>query len=124
MWQYLTDSELRARWFAGGPIEQQAGGQIDLLFRNSSLTEHDDAPPPKFAKYGVESRMGGTFLEGDPPRVLAFTFGDDESPSHVRFELTPKGAQALTIRACLTFPPTLPACRRGNARHRRASRAG
>ncbi|MGH8030041.1 MAG: SRPBCC family protein [Arenimonas sp.] len=93
VWQYLTDSELRAKWFAGGPIEAQAGGRIDLLFRNSSLTENDDAPPPDFAKNGLERRMGGAVTQWDPPRVLGFTFGDGESPSHVRFELSPQGDQ-------------------------------
>lgn len=97
VWQYLTDSELRAQWFAGGPIEPRVDGRIDLLFRNSSLTQDDDAPPPEFAKNGLESRMGGTVTEYDPPRVLAFTFGDGESPSHVRFELSPQGDQVRLL---------------------------
>lgn len=106
VWNYLTDADLRAQWFAGGPIEQQVGGRINLLFRNSSLTEDDDAPPPEFAKHDVENRMGGAVIECDPPRLLAFTFGDGEAPSQVRFELSPQGDQVrLRVTHSLVSTP-------------------
>jgi uncharacterized protein YndB with AHSA1/START domain len=98
VWEYLTDSDLRAQWFAGGPIEQHVGGRADLLFRNSSLTEDDDPPPPRYAANGNPPRpMGGTVTDCDPPRVLGFTFGGDESPSHVRFELSTQGEQVRLV---------------------------
>jgi len=28
VWEYLTDSEKRSRWFAGGPMEQRVGEDL------------------------------------------------------------------------------------------------
>ena len=37
VWDYLTDSELRRKWFAGGEMELRPGGAMALLFHNSEL---------------------------------------------------------------------------------------
>lgn len=98
VWQYLTDSELRSQWLAGGEMEPRLAGHVELVFRNSSLAENDDPPPPKYAQFAGESRMGGTITEFDPPRVLAYTWGEaDSSHSHVRFELSAQGAQVRMV---------------------------
>lgn len=94
VWDYLTESELRGKWFASGELDARVGGRIELVFNNSALTENDDQPPPKYAQYAGETRMEGQITEFDPPRVLAYTWG--ESPmtdSHVRFELSAQGEQ-------------------------------
>ena len=96
VWEYLTDAELRAQWLAGGEMEPRVGGRVELLFHNSSLTENDDPPPSKYAKYD-EARMGGKIVEFDPPRVLAYTWGEDDASSQVRFELSTQGAQVRLI---------------------------
>lgn len=96
VWGYLTDPELRAQWFAGGAMELRVGGRIALQFHNSALTENDDPPPAKYAEYD-DARMGGTITACEPPRALAYTFGDGEAPSHVRFDLTPQGGQVLLV---------------------------
>jgi len=93
VWQYLVDPELRAQWFAGGDIEPRTGGQLDLRFHNSALTENDDPPPPKYAAHAGEFHMPCTITEFDPPHVLGFTFGSGESPSQVRIELARRGEQ-------------------------------
>ena len=98
VWQYLTDAELRAQWLAGGEIEPRIDGRVELVFNNSTLTENDDPPPPKYAQFAGESRMGGKVTEFDPPHVLAYTWGEaDASHSHVRFELATKGDQVRLV---------------------------
>lgn len=97
VWQYLTDPELRAQWFAGGEMEPRAGGRLDLQFHNSTLTENDDPPPPKYASLADGHSMQCLVTEFDPPHVLAFNFGSGEAPSHVRIELTKQGEQVRLV---------------------------
>lgn len=92
VWAYLTDPELRRRWFAGGEMQAQAGGVLTLTFRNSELS---DAPlPERFAPYeGISEQT--TITRFEPPRVLGFLFGGE---SEVVFELEPDGGRTrLTL---------------------------
>jgi uncharacterized protein YndB with AHSA1/START domain len=94
LWQYLTDPEKRARWFAGGPMEPRAGGKMELLFRHQNLGP-GETPPAEYADMHFHgSKMPGTVLRWDPPRVLSYTFSED---SDVTFELIPQGEQVLLI---------------------------
>ena len=93
VWQYLTDPALRAQWLAGGEMDQRVGGDVDLVFHNNALTENDDPPPPKYEKHGGVSHLRGRVTECDPPRALAYTWGEDADASHVRFELEARGDQ-------------------------------
>lgn len=101
VWAYLTDPEKRARWFAGGPMEQRAGGKMRLDFRHKDLAP-DETPPEEHKHHhdpGVS--MAGVVTRCEPPRLLAFTFGS-ERESEVTIELTAQGAQVqlvLTHRA-------------------------
>ena len=96
VWQYLTDPQLRAQWFAGGELEPRTGGRMDLQFHNSTLTENDDPPPPKYANVG-DHRMQCVVTEFDPPHVLGFTFGSNDPPSQVRIELSRQGEQVRLL---------------------------
>lgn len=86
VWAYLTDSDLRRRWFAGGPMEPKVGGALTLTFRNSELST---APlPERFAQFeGVSEQSTVTRFE--PPHVLGFLFGGDGA--EVVFELEADG---------------------------------
>ncbi len=95
VWQYLTDPEKRARWFAGGVTEQKVGGKVEFKMRHKDLAP-DETPPAKYAHVqdpGVN--FEGRVLRCDPPRLLAFTFGNDES--EVTFELTPQGKEVVLV---------------------------
>lgn len=99
IWEYLTDPEKRARWFAGGPMEPRAGGKMELFFHHQNIAP-DETPPEQFQKVHESGfTMPGTILRWEPPHVLSYTF--DEA-SEVTFELIPQGKDVqmvLTHRA-------------------------
>ena len=98
VWQYLVDSDLRAQWLAAGEIEPSVGGRVEHVWHNNALTRNDDPAPPKYAKIAEEARMQGRVTEFDPPRVLAYRWGEDaNTSSESRFELTPQGDQVHLV---------------------------
>ena len=38
VWAYLTESDKRATWFAGGPFELRVGGKADLHFDHANIS--------------------------------------------------------------------------------------
>ncbi|HTL66863.1 MAG TPA: SRPBCC family protein [Lacunisphaera sp.] len=95
VWAYLTDAEKRARWFAGGATEQKAGGKIVFVMRHKNLAP-DEKPPAEYAQVqdpGVT--FEGRVLRCEPPKLLVFTFGSDDS--EVTFELTPQNQQVRLV---------------------------
>lgn len=88
-WAYLTDSDLRRQWFAAGEMELQVGAPFELVWRNDELT---DPPGQRPQGFGEEHRMHSRITELEPPRRIAFTWGDTGS---VSFELEPKGSDVL-----------------------------
>lgn len=96
LWDYLTDPEKRARWFAGGPMEPRKGGKMELFFHHKNIAP-DEVPPEQFKQVQDPGfKMPGTVLRWEPPHVLSYTFDDD---SDVTFELTPQGK---TVQLVLT----------------------
>jgi uncharacterized protein YndB with AHSA1/START domain len=92
VWAYLTDSELRSRWLAAGPMEMKAGAPFEFVWRNDELTRPPGQRPPGFAE---EQRMQSRIVEVDPPRKLVFTWNGS---GDVSFELEPEGdAVLLTV---------------------------
>jgi uncharacterized protein YndB with AHSA1/START domain len=95
VWAFLTDSKKRGEWLASGPMDMRVGGKVELGFRHSDLSPHK-APPPE--RYREMDRTGHqtvqTVTEIDPPRRLAFTWGDG---SEVCFDLTIQGDKVLLI---------------------------
>ncbi|HTO02646.1 MAG TPA: SRPBCC family protein [Opitutus sp.] len=95
VWEYLTDPEKRSRWFCGGILEQKAGGRVEFAMVHKNLAPNETPP----AKYAEVQDPGVTFegrvLRCDPPRLLAYTFGSDDS--EVTFELTPQGKDVLLV---------------------------
>jgi len=89
VWAYLTESELRRRWLASGAMELKAGASFELVWHNDELSNPPGERPPGF---GAEHRMTCRILEIDPPRRLAFTFGNS---GEVSFALTPQGKDVL-----------------------------
>ncbi|MCI0406725.1 MAG: SRPBCC family protein [candidate division Zixibacteria bacterium] len=97
VWAYLTESEKRGKWFAAGEMELREGGRVELLFHNSQLSPHAEPTPEKYKKYeGYKST--GQVTRCEPPRVLAFLWGEEKGPpSEVTFELSPRGDDVLLV---------------------------
>ncbi len=89
VWAYLTESELRRRWLAAGPMEMQVGAPFEFVWRNDELTDPPGQRPDGFS---AEHRMQSHITELDPPRKLAFTWNGS---GDVSFELAPKGDKVL-----------------------------
>ncbi len=93
VWEYLTKSELRAKWLCGGDVATEPGGVIHMDFDNMRLSktrpQNDcDTEPVSFQ---------GEVLIYDPPNVLSFTWPDREGkvPTEVTFRLSEKDGQVL-----------------------------
>lgn len=98
VWAFLAESEKRAKWLAGGPMDLRVGGSGELCFRHADLTPHAETAPERFCKYEPESRMAIRITRCEPPRVLAHTWGGVGGDcSEVTFELTPQDNKVLLV---------------------------
>jgi uncharacterized protein YndB with AHSA1/START domain len=91
VWAYLTDSELRGKWLAAGPMELRAGGAFELLFDHQTLSA--EPTPPKYQGDGSPHQLAGTVLRCEPPRLLSYTWYGSE----VTFELFSEGAEVRLV---------------------------
>jgi len=98
VWSYLTESEKRGQWLASGEMDLRVGGRVEHLFSNSTLTGHDDPPPAKYERHTCASTMQGRITACEPPRLLAYTWGEDAGgESQVVFELSPRGDKVQMV---------------------------
>lgn len=86
VWAALTESDVRGRWLAAGPMEPRAGGSVTLTFDHGTFSPTQEEVPPKFK--GGTFDMSGHVTRWEPPHVLAFTWGESLGlRSEVTFEL-------------------------------------
>jgi uncharacterized protein YndB with AHSA1/START domain len=93
VWAYLTDSEKRGKWLAPGEMELRVGGRVSLAFNNNNLSADKDTPERFKSKECP--KIEGKVTRYEPPRLLAFTWGQEFG--EVTFELTPKGKDVLFV---------------------------
>jgi uncharacterized protein YndB with AHSA1/START domain len=91
VWDYLTDSDLRAKWLAAGRMEMRVGAPVELTWRNDELT---DPPGERPADFGPEHSMTVEIVELEPPHRLAISWG---STGGVVFDLTREGDQVRLV---------------------------
>lgn len=92
VWAFLTESEQRSRWLAGGQWELRAGGRIELRFAHDQISA--EPTPEKYR--GMPMNFTGKVLRIDPPRLIEFTWLESKDvATEVTFELTPKDDQVL-----------------------------
>lgn len=89
VWHYLTDPELRARWFMGGSIDGRVGGEIGFVFDHDNLSD-DDVPLPEQYADKKGASWTETITRYEPPHAIAYTFGIG-STSLATFELADAG---------------------------------
>ena len=95
LWSYLTDSEKRATWFAGGHFDLRVGGRIELNFDHASISA-DKTPPAKY-KDAAKARTHGAITRLEPMRALAYSWDMGGAESEVSFELQPRGKDVLLV---------------------------
>jgi uncharacterized protein YndB with AHSA1/START domain len=94
VWAYLTESEKRATWFAGGDFDLREGGERRLLFKHSLITK--EPPPEKYRQMSEEGCLSlGTITRCEPPYAIAFTWG--EGASEVTFELSAHDDKVMLV---------------------------
>lgn len=95
VWAYLTESDKRAKWLAGGEMALRPGAELALAFRHGELS-HEPTPERWRGVDGHVNHCRVTRCE--PPRLLSFTWpearGED---SEVTFELTPQEDGVLLV---------------------------
>jgi uncharacterized protein YndB with AHSA1/START domain len=101
VWEYVTESGPRSRWFASGRMELHVGGKVELFFLHKNLAPNE-TPPERYREVHEKGhRSFGRVTQCDPPRLLAFTWEDTEekagaeSASEVIFALEPRGERVL-----------------------------
>jgi uncharacterized protein YndB with AHSA1/START domain len=98
VWAYLTEPEKRAKWLAGGPMDLRPGGRVELQFRHANLSPEREEVPEKYRKYGEGAAVSGRITACDPPRLLGYTWGEEDGPdTEVTFELSPRGDDVLLV---------------------------
>lgn len=91
VWDYLTKSELKAKWLSAGDVEPKIGGKVEQRFHHKDLSVKDDPIPDKYKTMEDGTYFEGRVVEWDPPRLLSYTWGEETGEeSLVTFELTPK----------------------------------
>lgn len=96
VWDYLVNSDKRARWFAGGEMELRPGGRVTFLIRHKYLAPAEIPPEEHKASHDSGRTMSGTVTRCEPPHVLAFTF-EHYGNSEAIFELTPQGQDVRLV---------------------------
>jgi uncharacterized protein YndB with AHSA1/START domain len=98
VWTYLTDPEKRGTWLAAGPMEQRAGGRMELHFQHANLSARKEPIPERYKQHAGGHRLEARVTRCEPPRVLSFTWaGESREDSEVTFELTPRGNEVLLV---------------------------
>src|SRR3954469_25848860 len=94
IWRYLTEAELRSRWFMGG-TDATAGGTFELLNDHDNLSDEDAPYPESYAEFKGRT-WDESVLRFDPPRLLVTTFQSGKNGT-VTYELTPEGGKTRLV---------------------------
>lgn len=98
VWDYLTQSELKAKWLAAGDVEPKVGGKVEFRFKHSDLSETDDPIPEKYKHMEEGTYFEGRVTRWNPPHLLTYTWGEETGEeSEVTYELKPKEDKVLLI---------------------------
>ncbi len=87
VWEFLTNPDLRKRWFCGGETEGRVGGVMVFEFDHRRLS---DSPPTAKNSCAEVVSFNGTVTAWDPPRTLAFLWpAEDGGDTLVTITLKP-----------------------------------
>ena len=95
VWRYLTEADLRERWFMGG-TDAKGVGEFQLLVDHDKLSDDADVPYPE----SYESFKGAVWTEKvtrfEPPRLLETTFQGGKN-GVVTYELFPESGKTRLV---------------------------
>ena len=94
VWRYLTEADLRQRWFMGG-TDATAGGEFELLNDHDNLSDDDVPYPESYAPYKGKT-WNERVLRFEPPHLLETTFQGGQNGT-VSYELRPEGEKTRLI---------------------------
>jgi uncharacterized protein YndB with AHSA1/START domain len=94
VWRYLTEAELRSKWFMGG-TDATAGGEFELLNDHDNLSDDDVPYPESYAEFKGKT-WSEKVIQFDPPRLLETTFQGGKN-GKVTFELFSEGARTRIV---------------------------
>lgn len=99
IWDYLTQSELKAKWLAAGDVEPGIGGRVEFKFQHKNLSKTDDPIPEKYKHMENGTYFEGRVTEWNPYTKLSYTWGEETGEeSEVTYELIPKKNDKVLLR--------------------------
>lgn len=99
VWAWLTESDKRAQWLAGGDLPGRVGESFALHFDHDRLTPDSEPTPERFRNMDSGVSTSHHLLQLTPPRLLQFSWDEKEGalPSEVTFELQAEGDRTRLI---------------------------
>ena len=94
VWRYLTEAELRSRWFMGG-TDARRDGEFDLLVDHDKLSDDVVAYPESYAAF-KGTVWTEKVLRFEPPRLLETTFQGGKG-GNVTYELFEEGDRTRLV---------------------------
>ena len=94
VWRYLTEADLRSRWFMGG-TDATLNGEFELLNDHDNLSDEDVPYPADYAPYKGRT-WNEKVLRFDPPRLLETTFQGGKN-GIVTYELFREGERTRLV---------------------------
>lgn len=95
VWRYLTEAELRSRWFMGG-TDATGVGEFDLLVDHDKLSDDPNVPYPESYAEFKGTTWTEKVLRFEPPRLLETTFQSGKN-GNVTYELFPEGGRTRLV---------------------------
>ncbi|WP_420319120.1 SRPBCC family protein [Ekhidna sp.] len=95
VWEYLTDGDKRALWFAGGPMDTVPGGKVEYQFDHNRLSPEKEVIPEKYKDLEGGMTSLADVLTYNEPHLLVIgweggevTFKLEEQGDDVKLTLT------------------------------------
>ena len=95
VWRYLTEADLRGRWFMGG-TDATGVGEFDLLVDHDRLSDDANVPYPESYAAFKGAVWTETVTRFEPPRLLETTFQGGKNGT-VAYELFPEGEKTRLV---------------------------
>jgi uncharacterized protein YndB with AHSA1/START domain len=92
VWEFLTQSDKKAKWLASGDVEPKVGGKVTHHFDHRNISDEPEPLPEKYKDIGETSTSFGKVTAWEPYSLLSYTWDEgDDGVSEVTFELSKVG---------------------------------